>query len=354
MNTTIRKNWGSFALALLLLIVMLAISMVLSVGIGAVSIKGTDIINIIVHQLFGGEVMEGIKNSTIDIVWSIRLPRVILAALVGMGLSVSGVVMQAIVKNSLADPYILGISSGASLGATLAIALGIGARLGGNYVGLVACGTAFLSSMLVLNIANINGRANAIKLLMAGVAISSIFSAFSSFIVFTSSNREAMKTISFWIMGGLSGAKWQNLILCSIVVIVATLFFVTQYRTLNLMLLGDEVSITLGKDLHRYRQLYLLVCSIVIGFLVYNAGVIGFVGLVIPHIARLFFGTDHKKVLPAAAIIGAVVLVWADVLARSFTSVGEIPVGVVISLVGAPVFLYLLVSKEYGFGGGGQ
>lgn len=125
----------------------------------------------------------------------------------------------------------------------------------------------------------------------------------------------------------------------------------TQYRTLNLMLLGDSVSITLGKDLHIYRQVYLLICSAIVGFLVYNAGIIGFIGLIIPHISRIFWGTNHKNIIPSSVLIGAIILIWADVLARSVSSLGEIPVGVVISLIGSPVFLYLLINKEYGFGG---
>ncbi|UTC75316.1 iron ABC transporter permease [Treponema sp. OMZ 792] len=337
--------------ALLFLLAGLLLSIILSVGFGAVNIVPADILKIAQYKIFGIGSLEGVKKSTVDIVWIVRMPRIILACLTGMGLALTGVVMQAIVKNSLADPYILGISSGASLGATLAIALGIGASLGPNYVGLSACFSAFGASVIVMTTANINGRANSVKLLMAGIAISTIFSAFSSFIVFTTKNREAIRSISFWLMGGFGGAKWENLGLLSVIVFLSIFAFMTQYRTLNLMLLGDSVSITLGKDLHIYRQIYLLMCSAVIGFLVYNAGIIGFIGLIVPHIARIFWGTNHKNIIPASVLIGAIILVWADVLARSISSLGEIPVGVVISLVGAPVFLYLLINKEYGFGG---
>ena len=337
--------------ALLFLLAGLLISIVLSVGFGAVRIAPAEILKIAQFKILGAGSLEGIKKSAIDIVWIVRMPRILLACLTGMGLAVTGVVMQAIVQNSLADPYILGISSGASLGATLAIALGVGAKLGPNYVGLCACFSAFGTALIVINAANIKGRANSAKLLMAGIAISTIFSAFSSFIVFTTKNREAIRSITFWLMGGFGGAKWENLGLLAGVIFLGIFFFMTQYRTLNLMLLGDSVSITLGKDLHIYRQVYLLICSAIVGFLVYNAGIIGFIGLIIPHISRIFWGTNHKNIIPSSVLIGAIILIWADVLARSVSSLGEIPVGVVISLIGSPVFLYLLINKEYGFGG---
>lgn len=335
-----------------LLCILLFLSVILAVGFGSVDISSDHILSIVLYRLFHIGSIDHLPKSLVDIVYNIRLPRIILALMVGIGLSISGVIMQAIVKNSLADPYILGVSSGASLGATLSIMLGIGSALGPNYVGWSACIVAFLSSLLVMSIANLRGRANPMKLIMSGVAVSSMFSAFSSFIIYTSSNREGMKSVGFWLMGGLSGAKWENMLTISFLVLIALFFFISQYRTLNLMLLGDEVSITLGKDLHLYRQIYLLVVSVIIGFVVYNAGIIGFIGLIIPHISRLFFGTDHKKIIPVSAVLGGIILIWSDVLARSLIAGNEIPVGIIISLVGAPAFVYLLISREYGFGGG--
>ncbi len=355
-NGALKIVFFSSALAVLTGIVLLSI--IVSVGLGSVDISVAEIWSIIRFKMFGAGSIDAIKKSTVDIVWLVRLPRIILAVLCGIGLSTTGVIMQATVKNSLADPYILGVSSGASFGATLAItvmvSLGATAWLGPNFIGIAACAMAFAASLLVMGIANIKGRANSVKLLMAGVAISSIFSAFSSFLIFTAKDREAMRTVSFWLMGGFSGAKWEEIKVLAVIVFLALIFFITQYRTLNLMLLGDDVSITLGKDLHRYRITYLLICSVMIGFLVYNAGIVGFVGLIVPHIARIFWGTNHRNVLPASALIGAIILIWADVFARTgINGSGEIPVGVVISLIGAPVFLYLLINKEYGFGGKG-
>lgn len=287
-----------------------------------------------------------------DVVWLIRLPRLVLAAAVGMSLSISGVVMQAIVKNPLADPYILGISSGASLGATVAVMLGVGVTLGSNYVGILAFIGAFGVSMGVVALANVGGRANSVKLLLAGCALSAVCGAFSSFIIYVAHDDHSTAKIVNWTMGSMAAADWENNAAILTVGLAGTLFFLTQHRTLNLMLLGDESAITLGTDLHRWRIGYLIVSSLMVGFAVYNAGVIGFVGLVVPHGARILFGTDHKKLIPISALAGAIFLVWADVLCRTILPGNEMPIGILTSILGAPVFIYLMARKKYGFGGG--
>ncbi|MDU2489899.1 MAG: iron chelate uptake ABC transporter family permease subunit [Clostridium celatum] len=157
--------------------------------------------------------------------------------------------------------------------------------------------------------------------------------------------------MTFWLMGSLAGAKWNEIVIILPVIILGTIFFVTQYRTLNLMLLGDEVSITLGTDLHKFRIIYLVITSLMIGLLVYVSGMIGFVGLIIPHIVRIIFGTDHKKIIPITALLGSIILIWADVISRSLIKGTEIPIGIVISIIGAPLFVWLMIKKNYGFGG---
>ena len=259
--------------------------------------------------------------------------------------------MQAIVKNPLADPYILGISSGASLGATAAILLGIGMTLGENFVGIAAFIGAFCISLAVLFISNLGGRSNSMKLLLAGMALSAVCSAFSSFIVYLANNKEGMQTIAYWMMGSFAGAKWDNLTVIVPIVILAVLFFWSQSRILNLMLLGDEAAVTLGTDLHIYRQVYLLISSLIVGFVVYSAGMIGFVGLIVPHVVRMLIGTDHKKLIPVTALVGAVFLVIADGLCRIIIPRTELPIGILISLIGAPCFVYLMIKRTYGFGG---
>lgn len=257
-ETGLIKSTPLYLLTCAVLLVVLAVSVLSAVTFGTVKIPVSQVYRVILHELFGVGSSELGSGSIHDVVWLIRLPRLILAVAVGMGLSVCGVVMQAIVKNPLADPYILGVSSGASLGATVAIMLG-----SAPFWGLAPSGSAPLPAH-------------------------SVFPCWCCFCPIS------------------AGAKWQNLFFLFPIVLVSVLFFWIQYRSLNLMLLGDEVSITLGTDLHRRRQGYLLLASLVIGFVVYASGMIGFVGLVIPHLVRMLFGTDHKKLIPLSALPSAV------------------------------------------------
>ncbi len=334
-----------------ILLIMLFLSIGFAVTIGSVDISIKEVYEVILYKLFNiGDSSIG-AGAVADVVWLIRMPRIVLAIAVGAGLSVVGIVMQAIVKNPLADPYILGVSSGASLGATLTVVLGIGSVFGSNSLGIMGFIGAFGVSILVLMISNIGGRSNSIKLLLAGMALSSVCSSFSSFLVYISDDSQKLKTITFWLMGSLAGAKWNEIVIILPVIILGTIFFVTQYRTLNLMLLGDEVSITLGTDLHKFRIIYLVITSLMIGLLVYVSGMIGFVGLIIPHIVRIIFGTDHKKIIPITALLGSIILIWADVISRVLIRGTEIPIGIVISIIGAPLFVWLMIKKNYGFGG---
>ena len=347
-----RSREISVALIMLILAVFLVLAFLWALSIGTVKLSFIQIYEGIVNQFTSGIAIETAGQGPVhDIIWLLRLPRLVLAALVGMGLSVCGVIMQAVVKNPLADPYILGISSGASLGATAAILLGIGVALGENFVGIAAFIGAFAMSLGVLFISNLGGRSNSVKLLLAGMALSAVCGAFSSFIVYFANNKEGMQTIAYWMMGSFAGAKWETLAVIGPIVLLAVMFFWTQSRMLNLMLLGDESALTLGTDLHIYRQIYLLVSSLIVGFLVYAAGMVGFVGLVVPHVIRMLVGTDHKKLIPVSAMTGAVFLVIADGLCRVIIPRTELPIGILISLIGAPCFVYLMIKKTYGFGG---
>lgn len=347
-----RSKEISVALVMLLLAVLLVLAFLWALSIGTVKLSFVQIYEGIVNQFTSGMAIATAGQGPVhDIIWLLRLPRLVLAALVGMGLSVCGVIMQAVVKNPLADPYILGISSGASLGATAAILLGIGVALGENFVGIAAFIGAFAMSLGVLFISNLGGRSNSIKLLLGGMALSAVCGAFSSFIVYFANNKEGMQTIAYWMMGSFAGAKWETLAVIGPIVLLAVLFFWTQSRMLNLMLLGDESALTLGTDLHIYRQIYLLVSSLIVGFVVYAAGMVGFVGLVVPHVIRMLVGTDHKKLIPVSAMTGAVFLVIADGLCRVIIPRTELPIGILISLIGAPCFVYLMIKKTYGFGG---
>jgi iron complex transport system permease protein len=261
--------------------------------------------------------------------------------------------MQATVQNPLADPYILGISSGASLGATFAILVGFGAvgmfaqysLAFGAFIG------AFGASLLVLTLAGLGGKMTSVKLVLSGMVINALCLAFSNFIVYFANNAEGIRTVTFWTMGSLATATWSKLPLISIIVLLAILFFLIQTRILNTMLVGDEAAVTLGINLSSFRKFYLLATALITGVIVASCGMIGFVGLIIPHIVRGMVGSDHRRLLPITVLIGAIFLVWTDVLARIIVPSVELPIGIITAMIGAPLFMYMLVKKGYSFGG---
>lgn len=355
-NPGIRK-FGTGPKVIAGLSVLLPLSLVAAVTFGTMPLSINDVYGVLFYKLIS--VWKQIPppaqwapgTALHDVVWMIRLPRLVLGAAVGASLSVCGVVMQAVVKNALADPYILGVSSGASLGATLATLFGAGILLGTRSVGAAAFLGAMVVSFTVVSLANLGGRATATKLLLAGSAVSAICGAFANFAMYLQNDDHAPAQIIRWTMGGFGAADWENNRIMVLVTVAASLFFFTQSRALNLMLLGDDSAMTLGMDLHIRRIVYLSVTSLMIGLSVYNAGTIGFVGLVVPHTMRLLLGTDHRTLVPAAALSGAIFMVWADVACRTFLPGNEIPIGILTAMLGAPVFLYLMVCRRYGFGG---
>lgn len=338
---------------IIVLLVALIFSLLIAVTIGSVDLSVGDVYRVILYKMFGiGDASVYGEGSMSDIVWFVRLPRLVLAIGVGAALSVSGVVMQAIVKNPLADPYILGVSSGASLGATLAILIGLGSFLGGGYVGVVAFAVAFLVSLIVIGLANLGGRVTSTKLILAGTAMSAICAAISDFFLYVvNDSGDAVQAVVRWTLGSLAGAEWGTNVWMLLIAAAGVIFFWTQYRTLNLMLLGDDSAITLGTNLYYWRIGYLLAVSALVGCAVYTAGIIGFVGLIIPHIIRMIVGTDHKKLVPISALIGSIFLLWADVLCRVLIPRTELPIGILTSMIGAPMFIYMLTRKGYAFGG---
>ena len=343
---------GKARLALVILAAALILSLGLAVSVGSMAIPMGDVYQVMAYELFGlGDGSQWGSGGVHDVVWLIRLPRLVLAAATGAGLGLCGAVMQAMVQNTMADPYILGVSSGAYLGAALALTAGAGTALGGNAMGLFGAVGAFLAAAAVLLLSRLGGRSTPIKLLLSGVALSAVCSALGNFCIVLENNDHAAAALVQWTMGGMGAANWPgNAIACGVVV-SGGLFFWSQYRTLNLMLLGDDCAGTLGVELAGRRLMYLLVVAAMVGVLVYQAGMVGFVGLIIPHGVRLLFGSDHRTLLPLAGLTGAVFLVWMDVLCLVVLPGNEIPIGILTALVGAPVFLALLARRRYGFGG---
>lgn len=348
----------AYAGILVSLTAILSLSLLVAVGLGSTSIPIEDVYGAICSGIklwFGADA--SVEGPIMDVVWLIRMPRVILAIAVGGGLAVCGLVMQAVVRNPLADPYVLGVSSGASLGATLAILSGVGSVFGSQSIGVMAFIGALMASALVLFIANASPGSNMIsgggpiRLILAGMAVSAVFSAFSSFIIFVADDKDGIQSLTYWLMGSLGGAKWPVIILIHGVVAAGVVYFMSQFRTLDLMLLGDDVAMTLGKDLAPSRKTFMLVTALMVGFIVSGSGMIGFVGLIIPHVTRVFLGTGHLRNIPVAFLTGAIFVVWSDLASRIIIPYTELPIGILISMVGAPCFVYLLMTKHYGFGG---
>ena len=330
-----------------LLILLFISSIILGISFGAVDIPPYDVYRVFLYKVFGIKIgnLDEILNSTLfDIIWGVRMPRVLLGAFAGMALAMVGVIMQATIQNPLGDPYILGLSSGASLGATFSILIGFSGVLSSFGAPLGAFLGALIASIFVYFLAKIGGRITPFKMILAGMVISSICSSLTSLIIFLSKDNEGIRTVNFWMMGSLAGAEWSNIVLPIAISVIPLIYFFTQYRNLNLMVLGDETSITLGLNIEKHRKIYMILSSLITGVIVSVCGTIGFVGIMIPHIVRLIFGTDHKTLLPFSALVGAIFLIWADVIARCAITNMELPIGIITSVIGAPFLLWLMVK----------
>jgi iron complex transport system permease protein len=335
---------------------LIAISAVYSVSIGQVHIPFGQSMNILLHVLTNGKLgsPDAVGNdSYFNIIYQIRMPRVIFALLIGMGLSLCGTVMQAVVQNPLADPYIIGISSGASLGATVAILVGFGASAFFANFG-VAFGAfvgAVVTSAAVLLLSSIGGKATSVKLVLSGVVVGAFCSSLSSLVIYFANNAEGVQQVAFWSMGSLAPSSWDKVPILTVVVLLGCGIFLFQHRVLNTMLLGDESAVTLGINLSAFRKIYMVLAALITGTMVAYSGTIGFVGLIVPHICRGLFGADHKRLMPATLLLGGLFLIWADILSRTLVPNVDLPIGIITSVIGSPLFIYMIVKKGYNFGG---
>ena len=333
--------------ALPILAAVVAIVALYAVSAGSVAVPASDTLAIVTAKLMGHG--PSVDPAVTDIIWELRVPRVLLAMTAGAGLALAGVVMQASVQNPLAEPFILGIASGASVGATLAILLGSGT------IPFGVPGAAFLGAILatlaVLMLAGIHRRVSTVKLVLAGAAISALCVAATNFIVYMAADAEGMQSAAFWTMGSLADAKWRSLFLPVLVVSTLAVYFLSQLRTLDVLLLGEELATTLGIDASAKRRRYMALLALLTGVLVATCGIIGFVGLVVPHLVRAFTGASHRRLLPAALLIGAIFLIVADLIARTLLPSGDLPIGIITALIGAPLFMKLLFGSGGNFGG---
>lgn len=313
----------------LILVLIATISFFLSLSFGSVDIS----------------IKEILKNEAYkDIVFYMRAPRVIAAFLIGGSLAISGATIQSLFQNPMADPSILGISSGASLGAILAITFGFSTTFSLGIPFLAIC-FAFISSILVYKMASIKGKNSILTLILSGIAINLFLGAVNSFILLNISESQIREYI-FWSMGNLSGKEWSYVIILAIPMSIFSIFLVKKYKELNILLLGDENGSSLGLDVIKFRRKMLFVTSILTALSVCIGGNIGFVGLVIPHIVRFLIGSNNRDVLPMSFLLGGIFLMNTDLVSRVVLAPKEVSIGVITALIGAPYFIYLLLRYK--------
>jgi iron complex transport system permease protein len=316
--------WQGLAVFVVLAIVVLA-AILISLFIGSVSMSPGDLLRS-------------------EILWQVRMPRVLLAALIGLLLSISGVILQGILRNPLADPYVLGISAGGAIGAAVSIALGAQfVILGMSSVPITAFITSLAAVFVVYKLSQVAGKTAPETLILAGVALSAFCAAILSLIIILSGNLQA---IYFWLLGSLSSATWSNVITVIPYAIFGTGMAYFFSKELNALLLGEEMAQTLGVDVERTRIILVGAASLMTAAAVSVSGLIGFVGLIVPHFIRLLIGPNHKYLIPISALSGMLLMVVTDTISRTILSPTEIPIGIIMALVGAPFFLYLLRRRR--------
>lgn len=350
MLTKIKSKKGSFFILTITLLALLFFIIILAVAVGSTYIKPSEVYSVLLNKITNslGNNLAMIEN----IVWEIRLPRVLLGGIAGATLAISGVLMQSVTKNPIAEPYILGISSGASCGAVFIIVLGGVASLGITTITAGAFVGSLISGVLVFIIGTEMGRTSSTtRLVLSGMAISTIFSALTNLLIYGAKNSNQAKTALFWTVGSLGGAKWSVLLLPFLILVITMVVTIALSKSLDILLLGDNDAVVLGVNTKAIKSIILIMSTLLISTLVSVTGAIGFIGLIVPHIARTLVGSNHRKLTILSALIGAIFLIGSDILARALFPPIEIPIGIITSLIGGPFFLYLITKKNYSFGG---
>ncbi len=340
-----RHSEKKFLLLTCTLLLCTALAIIFSTGMGYMAIAPTDIFRVVGAGLTGdSSLLKGIETSIPYVVMDVRLPRILTASFVGAGLALSGVIYQGILLNPLADPYTLGISSGAAFGASLALLANV-TMLGHFSTPVFAFAGAILTLAVVMRLSTFNGQISAQTLILSGVIVGAILSAGISFLKYLADEQVAV--IIFWLMGSFASSTWNGVLLVGSVLIfgmVVTLYF---SRDLNIMSLGRRSSDTLGVETAKVRKILLLTASLVTAVCVAVTGIIGFIGLIVPHLMRYLVGPDNRKLLPVSALAGAILLLLADTMTRAVLPV-EVPIGVLTALIGGPFFCFIFRQKQKG------
>ncbi|MDP3314910.1 MAG: iron ABC transporter permease [Devosia sp.] len=322
------------------LVLALVFVLMLAVSIGAVGIPLELVWSVVLNHVVPGSVEQTWSAGWDSIVWEVRLPRVILGAMVGAALALVGAALQSVTRNPLADPHLLGISSGAALGAIIVL-LHTGMFLGPVTVPLFAFVGALLATAIVVGVANFANATNASRLVLTGVAVSFVITSLGSLGIFLGDPRAA-HTVIFWMLGGLGLAEWAQLSYPLLALVACGGYLMFNARNLNAMILGDESATALGLPAARFRIIVFVVCAVLTGAAVGFSGIISFVGLMIPHVVRLAVGGDYRRVLPLSALGGAIFLVLADMAARIIIPPLDVPIGIITGLVGGVLFIALM------------
>ena len=321
------------------LCLILCISLVTALQFGAKFISLDQIISALMSIIDANTT----ASMTDTIITDIRLPRLIYSVLTGIGLSLVGLLMQTVTRNALADPYVLGVSSGASTGAVFAIIMGGLPFLGQYNTPIFAALGAALSIILVLLCV---GKSNSpVKLILIGMGMTGVFSALTMMIIYGAKHEAQVRSAMFWLLGSFAGIQWSDLPLTAIIVILFMLYIYMFNQDLDVLLLGNHEAAQMGLSVKQLRLSIVIISSIVIATLVSKVGVVGFIGLIIPHLARIIGGPKHKHTLLFSALIGSIVMIWSDVLSRALYSPEEIPIGVLTSLLGAPLFIWIIMNR---------
>ncbi len=324
-------------------IISLLISLSVAISVGSVSVHLSTVWGVLLNKLSPEIIQQTWSKGREAIVWDIRFPRALLSIMVGSGLATVGACLQAVTRNPLADPHLLGISSGAAFGAILAL-LHTGLFIGLLTVPLLAFIGALFATVLILGVSRFTGATSADRLVLTGVAVSFVIMAGANILIFLGDTR-ATHTVVFWMLGGLGFAQWSQLLYPFVILILCGSWILSKVSTLNAMTVGDETAYTLGIQVARFRLVVFVVCALITGVMVAFSGIIGFVGLMVPHIVRMLVGGDYIRVIPVSAILGAILLLWADIAARTIMAPEDVPIGIVTGLVGGAFFIWLLGKK---------